>query len=94
MTTDDTYIKDPSARLDYSWDWADWLGDVTDTIASATVTVPDGLTAVDEPVVSDAVITQRVSGGTVGETYKLVGQITTAGGLVDERSITLIIRNR
>lgn len=88
------FIKDPSALLDYSWDWSLWLADITDTISSATVTVPAGLTAVEEPVVADAVVTQRVSGGVVDTTYTMVCQITTVGGLIDERSISLAIRNR
>jgi hypothetical protein len=26
-----TSSKTPAARLDYTWDWADWLTDVGDT---------------------------------------------------------------
>lgn len=89
-----TYIKDPSATLDYSWDWSAWLDEVGDTIASATVTVPAGLTAVGVPVVAEDVVTQRVSGGTVDDAYTLVCQITTVDGLVDERSIYLTVSNR
>lgn len=90
----DSYIKDPSARLEYSWDWTLWLADVSDTISSATVTVPDGLTAVGSPVVDDGFVTQRVSGGTVDGAYRMVCQITTTGGLIDERSIHLTITER
>ncbi|MEV6014775.1 hypothetical protein [Streptomyces sp. NPDC051997] len=90
----DRYIKDPSARLDYTWDWAAWLADVADTISSATVTTPDGLTADGAPVVGDVLVTQQISGGTVDETYTVVCQITTVGGRVDERSIYLTINNR
>lgn len=90
----DRYIKDPSALLEYTWDWALWLADVDDSISSATVTVPDGLTADGAAIVGDVLVTQRVSGGTVDETYTLVCQITTTGGLVDERSIYLTIANR
>ncbi|MGW5175934.1 phage fiber-tail adaptor protein [Streptomyces sp. NPDC004082] len=88
------YVKDPAARLDYSWDWTLWLADVVDTIASATVVVPEGLDAVDAPVIDDTVVTQRVEGGAVGSTYKMVCQITTASGLIDERSIDLTIAER
>jgi hypothetical protein len=90
----DRYIKDPSALLEYTWDWALWLDDVDDTIGSATVTAPDGLMAVGAPAVGDAAVTQRISGGTVGETYTVACQITTVGGLIDERSIYLTIRNQ
>jgi hypothetical protein len=83
--------KTPAARLDYSWDWADWLTEVGDTLSAATVAVPDGLTAVGLPVVGDSVVTQRVSGGVVGAAYEVVCQMTTVGGLVDERTISLTI---
>lgn len=89
-----SYVKDPAARLDYSWDWSAWLADVADTISSATVTVPDGLTAVGAPVVDNATVTQRVSGGDLNAAYRMVCQITTVGGLVDERSIYLTISDR
>ncbi|MGW0920058.1 phage fiber-tail adaptor protein [Streptomyces sp. NPDC002755] len=89
-----SFTKDPAARLDYSWDWTPWLAQVDDTISAATVAVPEGLTAVGTPVVDDGFVTQRVSGGTVGATLKLVCQITTVGGLVDERSMYLTIMDR
>ena len=89
----DSFIKDPSARLDYSWDWALWLAEVSDTIASATVTV-SGATAVGSPVVGDTEVTQRVEGGEIGVECELVCQITTVGGLIDERTIHLTIIDR
>lgn len=90
----DSYIKDPSARLDYTWDWKLWLAEVADTISSATVTVPAGLTAVEAPVVGDTAVTQRVEGGDVDGAYRMVCQITTVGGLIDQRSIDLTISER
>lgn len=90
----DSFIKDPAALLDYSWDWTGWLADVSDTISSATVAVPDGLTAVGSPVVDEGFVTQRVSGGTLDDAYAMVCQITTTGGLIDERTIRLTISER
>ena len=88
------YTKAPAALLPYSWDWADWLAGAGDTISSATVLVPAGLTAEGAATVDGAVVTQRVSGGTLGAIYKLVCQITTTGGLIDERSIQLAVMDR
>lgn len=88
------YIKDPAARLDYSWDWGKWLAGVADTIGNATVAVPAGLTAVGSPVASDTTVTQRVEGGAVGSVYRLVCQITTVSGLIDERSIEITVNDR
>lgn len=90
----DSFIKDPAALLGYTWDWSAWLAEVADTISSATVTVPVGLTAVGAPAVSGGFVTQRVSGGVVDTAYTLVCQITTVGGLIDERSINLTVSNR
>jgi hypothetical protein len=86
-----TSSKTPAARLDYTWDWADWLTDVGDSLDTAPVDVPDGLTAVGLPVVDGGVVTQRVEGGVVGAAYDMVCRITTVGGLVDERTISLTI---
>lgn len=89
-----SYIKDPSARLDYTWDWTAWLAEVSDAVSSATVVVPAGLTAVGLPVIDGGFVTQRVEGGTVEAAYRMVCQIVTVGGLIDERSIDLTISNR
>lgn len=86
--------KDPSARLDYTWDWRPWLAAINDTVSTATVFVPEGLTAVDATVIDDGLVTRRVEGGTVGETYKMVCRITTTGGLIDEKTIHLTILNQ
>jgi hypothetical protein len=95
MTDDDSsYIKDPAARLPYTWDWTPWLAEISDTIDSATVAVPDGLTAVGERIVDGGFVTQKVEGGTIDDTYRMVCQIATTGGLIDERSIYLTISNR
>lgn len=94
--SDDSYNKDPAGRLDYTWDWAAWLAATGDTIdpSGTTVTVPPGLASEGQPVITETDVTQRVSGGTLGDTYRMVCQITTAGGLIDERSIFLTIADR
>ena len=89
-----TFTKDPSAVLDYSWNWAAWLAEISDTISDATVTVTNGLTAVGPTVVEGSVVTQIVSGGAVGTICEMVCQITTASGRVDERTIHLNIADR
>lgn len=85
------FVKTPAGRLDYTWDWSDWLAAASDTISSATVAVPAGLTAVGAPVIDGGDVTQRISGGTVDDTYTMVCQITTTGGQIDEEPIYLTI---
>jgi hypothetical protein len=89
-----TCIKDPSARLDYTWDWSDWLAQVGDTISDATVSVPEGLVAVGSRVVDGAFVTQRIEGGAVDSVYRTVCQVTTVGGLIDQKSIYLSIQEQ
>lgn len=87
-----TFTKDPEAILDYVWDWSDWLQD--DTIQTATVTPPTGITVVGQPSILDGVVTAFLEGGEVGKAYVVTCNIETAGNRTDERSIRLIIEQR
>lgn len=86
------FTKDPDAVLDYQWDWSEWLA-VGETIASAVITVPVGLT-LDSQDDADTTITAWLSGGTVDEGYQVTCSITTNDGRTDDRSIYLICRER
>ena len=101
-------LKDPSAVLDYVFDWTEWLA-AAETITSHTVTVPSGLT-LDSSMVSDFVIAAEVpedevtipnslviawiSGGTAGTTYRVECLITTSAGRTDERSLWITVQER
>ena len=89
-----TFIKDPGATLNYGFDWLaeGWLIG-GDTLASATWTVPAGLTKVSETHTS-TVATVVLSGGTVNTNYTVTCAITTANGLIDERSLLFQVRQR
>lgn len=94
------WTKDPDAVLDYMRDWgsdaldpdARWLRD-DDTILTSTWIVPDGITK-DSDTHDDKTATIWLSGGTLGESYELTNRVVTAGGRTDERSVTIIIRDR
>lgn len=88
---DDTKYKDPDAVLPYRRDWADWLAEVGDTIATSAWSVtPAGLTlGADFHTDTDATI--WLSGGTDGVRYFLRNRITTAGGATDDKTFALII---
>lgn len=88
------FTKDPAERLDYTWDWTPWLAEIGDTISEATVVPTEGLTVVGEPTVDGALVTQRVEGGVLGDFSVVTCQITTASGLIAERSIHLTIADR
>lgn len=86
------FAKDPDAVLDYMIDWSDWLG-ATDTIASATWTVPDGLTE-DSSTETTTTATIWLSGGTAGASYALVCRVVTTEGRTDDRTITIVGTNK
>jgi hypothetical protein len=85
------FTKDPSATLDYTIDWSNWLG--TDTISTSTWTVPNGLTKESD---SNTTTTATVwlSGGTVGEIYTVTNHIVTTSGREDDRSIRIAMAQR
>jgi hypothetical protein len=86
-----TFSKDPDAVLDYTGNWAAWLG--VDTILTSTWEVPEGITKDSDD--KTATTTQIwLSGGTVGQTYLLRNRITTAAGRVDDRTIAIKIKER
>jgi hypothetical protein len=82
-----TVNKDPNATLDYTWDWSEYLTAVTDTIATAVITVDSTLNLVSSSVVGLNKVVGYISGGTVGESAKAVCRITTVGGRTDDRTI-------
>ena len=86
-----TFTKDGAATLDYTVDWSAFLG--TDTIATAVVTTPAGLTELSE-VTTPTKVTVWLSGGTVGQSYTVVCRITTVAGRIDERSILIRVRDK
>lgn len=88
------YTKDPDAKLDYAIDWTAWLVD-GDTLTAATWTVPTGITqATPAPSVAANKATIWLSGGTVGTSYLITCHGTTAQGREDDRSITILVKNR
>ena len=99
-------VKDPGARLDYTFDWSAWLAAVSgDTIVSADcVVVSDGSQGVSDVAVAQVVlvggtaVTVWVTGGLVGETVSLRCRITTAlsspGPRIDDRTVYLKIKER
>lgn len=85
--------KDPDARLDYSFDWTDWLAD-GEAISTYAVTV-DGVTKESDSR-SGAVVTAWVSGGTAGDVASVTCSITTNSvpARTDHRTVYLRVRER
>ena len=85
-------LKDPSAVLDYVFDWTEWLAS-GETIATHTITADTGIT-VDSSTEDDGKVTVWLSGGTAGINYKVACKITTSAGRTDERTIWIKVTNR
>jgi hypothetical protein len=93
-------LKDPSAVLDYVFDWTEWLA-TGETIAVdsetgkklITITADTGIT-VDSSTEDDGKVTVWLSGGTAGTTYRVECLITTSVGRTDERSLWITVQER
>ncbi len=86
------YTKDPSAVLDWAFDWTDWLA-AAETITNHTITADTGLT-VDSSTEDAGVVTVWLSGGTAGENYKVACLVETSAGRTDERTIWIKVTDR
>ncbi len=90
------FAKAPDARVDFSLDWSDWLAD-GETITAASWRVdPDeaGGFVLDGQIDAGAVQGIHVSGGTAGNIYRLICQITTSEGRVVERGMSIKVMER
>src|SRR5690606_36092562 len=93
-------LKDPSAVLDYVFDWTEWLA-TGETIAVdsetgeklITITADTGIT-VDSSTEDTGKVTVWLSGGTAGINYKVACKITTTAGRTDERTIWIKVVER
>jgi len=85
------FKKNPKAVLDYGINWTTWLDG--DTISTSEWTVPSGITK-DSDRKTNTTTTIWLSGGTVDTDYDLVCHIVTAQGREDDRTITVMVRNR
>jgi hypothetical protein len=88
-----SFKKDPDATIDYTVDWEDWLAPIEDTIDTVEW-IPDASLTVESQSNTATAATAFVSGGVVDEAPILTCRITTAGGRIDDRSITLKIVER
>ena len=78
------YEKQPAEVKDYDIDYAEWLGPVGDTVATAVAVVtsdagPVPTLKVDSVETSDTAVKLWVSGGTAGVRYKITVLMTTTG---------------
>jgi len=100
------FLKDSDAVLDYKFDFApltngqegannDWL-ESGETISTHTVSVLDAGITKDSDSITDSntSVTVWLSGGTVGNKYRVNCEIVTSSGRTDQRTMTIKVVNR
>lgn len=92
VVKDTKFEKDVQAVLDFGFDWSQWLS-VGETISTATVTVPTGITKDSQSNTTDTV-TVWLSGGTAGIWYDVTCKIVTSVGRTDRRTIQVLVTSR
>jgi hypothetical protein len=90
-STNNVPPKDPLDVAAYSFNWASFLA-AGETIVSATITVPTGITATT-PVINGQVVNFYLSGGTAGDAYLISCFIQTNLPDAAKRSFTLQVKS-
>ena len=85
-------LKDPSAVLDYVFDWTGWLA-AGETITDHTITADRGIT-VESSTEDAGKVTVWLSGGTAGINYKVACLVETSAGRTDERTLWIRVVDR
>lgn len=87
-------LKDPDDVDDYTWDWADMLGD-GETIIDHDITDVVGITVGAHEVVNDGTaVVARISGGTIWKPASATCHIKTSTGREKDRTMRFTITNR
>ena len=94
-----SFTHDPDAREDFTWNWVRWLQE-DETIIDRTILVdPVGLTVEEQPAAQSISedgksVTEWITGGLLGETYKVTCQIVTSSGREADRTMQIRVRSR
>jgi hypothetical protein len=80
--------KDPDGWTDFTIDWAAYLniGDAIVSSAWSSETLP-----VSSASYTASTATAIISGGVVGAVYAVTNKVTTASGLVEDRTIQVVV---
>ena len=89
-----SYDHDPDAFLDYPVDWSDWLppGDTVASVQHIGVGGVDVASSGHTDTVTYAWVS--LSSPVVGQKYNLTHRMTSAQGRIDDRTQTLVCKER
>ena len=82
--------KDPTAEVDYLFDWTLWLG--ADSIASHTVTATG--VDVDSSTSDGHKVTAWLAGGTADTWAEVTCHITTVNGRIEDHTMSIWVTER
>lgn len=85
------YFKDKDSKFTYTIDWSPYLL-TGETVSSVSYSTPTGITS-DTTSNTTTSSTQRVSGGTVGETYKIEVTATMSNNDTPQAHVLFTITN-
>lgn len=91
-STNNISPKDPLDVSPYNFNWGDFLG-TGETIVSATITVPPGITLYSPAVINGQIVNFRLSGGAAGMAYRIACFIQTDLPDAANRSFLLQVNN-
>lgn len=86
------FKKGPGETLDYTIEWTAWLDG--DTINAVTDWALDGLTLESQSGSFTSLQTALLSGGTIGQRYKISNTIQTAASKIAVRSFYIDVVER
>jgi hypothetical protein len=84
------FTKQPGENKDYDFNYTDWMP-ASDSISTSVVTADAGI-SLGTKTQTVTVVKQFISGGTAGTDYKVTCTITTAQGRIDQKEITILVR--
>ena len=97
VRTNNTFVKDPDATLNYGVDWEKWL-EGSDIITASEWRIESDHSGADISIeskdFSDVETEVFISGGAEGQEYKLINKIETQDGKIDERTLRIVIEER
>ena len=88
----DAPTKDPDSTIDYGANWAGHLRE-GEVIASSVWLVPAPLVSESESFTGTETKV-LLSGGVAGTKYTVTNRVTTSLGMVDDRSMVIMVRDK
>ena len=86
-------VKDPEERLDYLFDFTDWMPP-GDYISTVTIEAPQGVAIDSPPSNNNTQVQIWAQGGTLDDSYDISAVANTFEGRTAKRSFTLSIKEK